>query len=290
MRLPLPPSARPADGQPVLYGMRPEHLRAVGRRRLAGRSRRRRADRRRHAALLPLQRPGADVAGARARTTVAPGDTIGLDAGPRARASVRRGERRAARRLRLRHRIDNVDPAPTKEERVMSDFKRRKFLKTPPASPPARPLGTGAPVRASDATRRRWNSTPEKGAKLRVLRWSRFVQGDIDQYMKNVQKFTEKYRHRGARRQRRLGGRAAEGGGRGEHRRGPGHHPVDQRRRQPVSGQAASTSPTSADYLGKQVRRLVSGVRAVPAAGRQEVDRRAARRRRRDAWSTARAC
>src|SRR2546422_2925443 len=39
-----------------------------------------------------------------------------------------------------------------------------------------------------------WNSQPEKGAKLRVLRWSRFVQGDIDQYMKNVQAFTAKYR------------------------------------------------------------------------------------------------
>ena len=37
-----------------------------------------------------------------------------------------------------------------------------------------------------------WNNTPEKGAKLRVLRWSRFVQGDIDQYMKNVEAFTKK--------------------------------------------------------------------------------------------------
>ena len=37
-----------------------------------------------------------------------------------------------------------------------------------------------------------WKNTPEKGAKLRVLRWSRFVQGDIDQYMKNVQAFTQK--------------------------------------------------------------------------------------------------
>jgi multiple sugar transport system substrate-binding protein len=37
-----------------------------------------------------------------------------------------------------------------------------------------------------------WNNSPEKGAKLRVLRWSRFVQGDIDQYMKNVQAFTKK--------------------------------------------------------------------------------------------------
>jgi hypothetical protein len=33
---------------------------------------------------------------------------------------------------------------------------------------------------------------PEKGAKLRVLRWSRFVQGDIDAYMVNVKKFTDK--------------------------------------------------------------------------------------------------
>jgi multiple sugar transport system substrate-binding protein len=32
---------------------------------------------------------------------------------------------------------------------------------------------------------------PEKGARLRVLRWSRFVQGEIDAYMANVRKFTE---------------------------------------------------------------------------------------------------
>jgi multiple sugar transport system substrate-binding protein len=38
-----------------------------------------------------------------------------------------------------------------------------------------------------------WKNAPEKGAKLRVLRWSRFVQGDIDQYMKNVQAFSAKY-------------------------------------------------------------------------------------------------
>jgi multiple sugar transport system substrate-binding protein len=38
-----------------------------------------------------------------------------------------------------------------------------------------------------------WSNAPEKGARLRVLRWSRFVQGDIDQYMKNVEAFTKKY-------------------------------------------------------------------------------------------------
>ena len=40
--------------------------------------------------------------------------------------------------------------------------------------------------------RAQWSNTPEKGAKLRVLRWKRFVQGDEDAYMANVKKFTEK--------------------------------------------------------------------------------------------------
>src|SRR5690606_42087984 len=32
----------------------------------------------------------------------------------------------------------------------------------------------------------------EKGAKLRLLRWSQFVQGDIDTWMANTKKLTEK--------------------------------------------------------------------------------------------------
>lgn len=47
----------------------------------------------------------------------------------------------------------------------------------------------GAPAIQAQAT---WNNQPEKGSKLRVLRWSRFVQGDIDAYMVNVWKFTER--------------------------------------------------------------------------------------------------
>jgi multiple sugar transport system substrate-binding protein len=35
--------------------------------------------------------------------------------------------------------------------------------------------------------------TPEKGAKLRVLRWSQFVPADWDTYLKNVKKFQDKY-------------------------------------------------------------------------------------------------
>ena len=37
-----------------------------------------------------------------------------------------------------------------------------------------------------------WNNTVEKGAKLRVLRWKRFVQGDMDAYLSNIEKFKEK--------------------------------------------------------------------------------------------------
>ncbi|TIP34512.1 MAG: carbohydrate ABC transporter substrate-binding protein, partial [Mesorhizobium sp.] len=32
---------------------------------------------------------------------------------------------------------------------------------------------------------------PEEGAKLRLLRWSPFVQGDEDQWLKNTKRFTE---------------------------------------------------------------------------------------------------
>src|SRR5512141_1675976 len=72
----------------------------------------------------------------------------------------------------------------------MSAFKRRKFLKTSAA------VAAGAAVApriwVTDASAQ-WSNTPEKGAKLRVLRWKRFVQGDEDQYLANAKKFSEKY-------------------------------------------------------------------------------------------------
>ncbi|MGE5739536.1 MAG: ABC transporter substrate-binding protein, partial [Betaproteobacteria bacterium] len=73
----------------------------------------------------------------------------------------------------------------------MSQFKRRRFLKT--SAGLAAGAAAGPLIWVKDAHAQQWTSTPEKGAKLRVLRWSRFVQGDIDQYMKNVQKFQDKY-------------------------------------------------------------------------------------------------
>src|SRR5437899_12925452 len=73
----------------------------------------------------------------------------------------------------------------------MSEFKRRKFLKTSAAV--AAGAAAGPLLWTQDASAQQWNNVPEKGAKLRVLRWSRFVQGDIDRYMVNVKAFSEKY-------------------------------------------------------------------------------------------------
>ena len=71
----------------------------------------------------------------------------------------------------------------------MSNFKRREFLKTSAAVA----ASAAAPMIWVKDANAQWSNTPEKGAKLRVLRWSRFVQGDIDRYMVNVKAFQDKY-------------------------------------------------------------------------------------------------
>ncbi|HSN33641.1 MAG TPA: extracellular solute-binding protein, partial [Ideonella sp.] len=73
----------------------------------------------------------------------------------------------------------------------MTDFNRRRFLEGSANVAAAATLGTGA-LWAPRAQAQSLAFKPEAGAKLRVLRWSRFVQGDIDAYMVNVKKFTEK--------------------------------------------------------------------------------------------------
>ena len=70
----------------------------------------------------------------------------------------------------------------------MSNDNRRKFLKKTSAAAGA----VAAPMLWHGSAVAQFKPQPEKGAKLRVLRWSRFVQGDIDAYMANVKKFTEK--------------------------------------------------------------------------------------------------
>ena len=72
----------------------------------------------------------------------------------------------------------------------MSNSKRRKFLQSTAAVAAGAAVGPFIWVKDANA---QWSNVPEKGAKLRVLRWKRFVQGDEDQYAANVKKFTAKY-------------------------------------------------------------------------------------------------
>ena len=71
----------------------------------------------------------------------------------------------------------------------MSEFNRRKFLEN---SAGVAAVATAGSLLSLPSYAQTLSFKPENGAKLRVLRWSRFVQGDIDAYMINVKKFTEK--------------------------------------------------------------------------------------------------
>jgi multiple sugar transport system substrate-binding protein len=73
----------------------------------------------------------------------------------------------------------------------MSKGKRRDFLKT--TAGVAAGAAAGTLFAPGIARAQQWSNQPEKGAKLRVLRWKRFVQGDEDAYMANVKKFSDKY-------------------------------------------------------------------------------------------------
>lgn len=73
----------------------------------------------------------------------------------------------------------------------MDNFNRRRFIESTAGAAAGTALGAGA-IFAPAVHAQTTAYKPEKGAKLRVLRWSRFVQGDIDQYMKNVAAFTAK--------------------------------------------------------------------------------------------------
>jgi multiple sugar transport system substrate-binding protein len=72
----------------------------------------------------------------------------------------------------------------------MPKITRREFVKTTAGLAVGASLGGG--LFARDAAAADLAFKPEKGAKLRVLRWKRFVQGDEDQWAANTKKFTEK--------------------------------------------------------------------------------------------------
>ena len=62
----------------------------------------------------------------------------------------------------------------------MSNTTRRQFIQSTGIATGAAAV---APMLWTSKAHAQWTNVPEKDAKLRVLRWSRFVQGDIDAYM-----------------------------------------------------------------------------------------------------------
>ena len=72
----------------------------------------------------------------------------------------------------------------------MSRFKRRDFLKATAGVAAGTAIGSGSALFSADAAAQ-YKVTPEKGAKLRILRWKRFVQGDEDMWAENTKKFTQ---------------------------------------------------------------------------------------------------
>jgi len=73
----------------------------------------------------------------------------------------------------------------------MNEFKRRDFLKASVGVAAGTALGTGSVLLPAEAIAQQYKAAPEKGAKLRVLRWKRFVQGDEDKWAENTKKFTQ---------------------------------------------------------------------------------------------------
>ena len=71
----------------------------------------------------------------------------------------------------------------------MSRFTRRKVLKGGAGLAATGALASQGLLRPARA--QEMSFTPEDGAELRILRWSRFVQGDEDLFLENVQKFTD---------------------------------------------------------------------------------------------------
>jgi multiple sugar transport system substrate-binding protein len=73
----------------------------------------------------------------------------------------------------------------------MNEFKRRDFLKATAGVAAGTALGAGSVLLPTEAAAQQYKAAPEKGAKLRILRWKRFVQGDEDKWAENTKKFTQ---------------------------------------------------------------------------------------------------
>src|SRR5690349_20421464 len=76
----------------------------------------------------------------------------------------------------------------------MNTIKRRDFLKIGAGAAASGLIGAAGALPASQANAQSWTSEVEPGAKLRVVRWSKFVQGDEDAWMANTKRFSEQFK------------------------------------------------------------------------------------------------
>lgn len=75
----------------------------------------------------------------------------------------------------------------------MSNINRRDFLKLSAGAAGTVIVGGEALAQGKPGSAPGYAYRPEKGAKLRVLRWKRFVQGDEDAFMAHVKRFSDKF-------------------------------------------------------------------------------------------------
>jgi multiple sugar transport system substrate-binding protein len=75
----------------------------------------------------------------------------------------------------------------------MSKLTRRDFLKAGAGVAAGGVIGAGG-VFAPEAAAQTWTPQVEKDAKLRLMRWKRFVQGDEELWMQNTKKFTDQFK------------------------------------------------------------------------------------------------
>jgi hypothetical protein len=125
----------------------------------------------------------------------------------------------------------------------MNDFNRRDALKVGAGAAAA--AATAGEALAQQQTRPAavgaYPVRPEPNAQIRLLRWSRFVEGEERHISRNVAPVHRAHPRPGPRRQRLVRGHPAQGGGRRQCRPRARHHPRLVRRRPPVIPTGSST-------------------------------------------------
>ena len=240
IHLPMPLRAAVAEGREVIVGVRPEHF-ARGRQpacppKWSWSSRP--APTRRYSA---SSRASTSPRWCASAMTFSPATAVRLKPECRPICSIRRAARGSP-----------DDSSFQLTEETMSKIDRRDFLKI--ISGPRRRRGAGrAAARAAQAQSARDDAGSRRRApSCACCAGSASCRATKTCGWQNTKKFSAADRRRGARRQRKLGRRAAEGGGRGQRRHRSRHHPVDRSTTRNLYPDKLLDVTDVANYLGKK--------------------------------------